>query len=79
MASMIESVAGATANAMANITNALSSASLNGTRDDIKEAAQTTASEGRRLYIGNLAYATTEDQLKESFVGYNVVSHICAP
>ena len=28
--------------------------------------------EGRRLYIGNLAYATTEGDLKEFFKGYLV-------
>lgn len=31
-----------------------------------------SASEGRRLYIGNLAYSTTEDELKEFFKGYKV-------
>jgi len=30
------------------------------------------AAEGRRLYIGNLAYATTEGELKEFFTGYSV-------
>ena len=30
------------------------------------------AAEGRRLYIGNLAYATTEEELKNFFTGYSV-------
>ena len=30
------------------------------------------AAEGRRLYIGNLAYATTEGELKSFFTGYSV-------
>jgi RNA recognition motif. (a.k.a. RRM, RBD, or RNP domain) len=36
------------------------------------DAVLASAAEGRRLYIGNLAYATTEDQLKEFFKGYLV-------
>lgn len=35
---------------------------------DIAHAA--SAAEGRRLYIGNLAYSTTEEQLKEFFQGF---------
>ena len=31
-----------------------------------------SAAEGRRLYIGNLAYATTEGELKEFFSTYDV-------
>ena len=31
-----------------------------------------SAAEGRRLYIGNLAYATTEAELKQFFSGYDV-------
>lgn len=36
------------------------------------EAVLASAAEGRRLYIGNLAYATTEGELKEFFKGYLV-------
>ena len=36
------------------------------------EAVIASAAEGRRLYIGNLAYATTEGDLKEFFTGYPV-------
>ncbi len=36
------------------------------------EAVIASAAEGRRLYIGNLAYATTEGDLKEFFTGYSV-------
>ncbi len=36
------------------------------------EAVIASAAEGRRLYIGNLAYATTEGDLKEFFNGYSV-------
>ncbi|CAG7920021.1 unnamed protein product [Penicillium olsonii] len=35
-------------------------------------AAAASADEGRRLYIGNLAYATTEEELKEFFKSYTI-------
>ncbi|KAJ5562782.1 Nucleotide-binding alpha-beta plait [Penicillium sp. DV-2018c] len=38
------------------------------------DAAAASADEGRRLYIGNLAYATTEDELKEFFKDYKIES-----
>ncbi|RVD84697.1 uncharacterized protein DFL_006426 [Arthrobotrys flagrans] len=37
-------------------------------------ASTVAAAEGRRLYIGNLAYTTTEDQLKDFFKGYSIES-----
>ncbi|KAL7270900.1 hypothetical protein RUND412_006380 [Rhizina undulata] len=40
--------------------------------DDAAHAA--SAAEGRRLYIGNLAYSTTEEQLKEFFEGFSIES-----
>ena len=42
---------------------------------EAKKAAESvlvSAAEGRRLYIGNLAYATTEQELKDFFQGYLV-------
>ncbi|KKK17185.1 RNP domain protein [Aspergillus rambellii] len=36
------------------------------------DAAAASADEGRRLYIGNLAYATTEGELKEFFTNYKM-------
>lgn len=36
------------------------------------EAVLASAAEGRRLYIGNLAYATTEGELKDFFKNYLV-------
>ncbi|KAJ5752101.1 hypothetical protein N7520_009018 [Penicillium odoratum] len=38
------------------------------------DAAVASADEGRRLYIGNLAYATTEDELKDFFKAYTIES-----
>jgi RNA recognition motif-containing protein len=54
-----------------DVTNALSNASLND-KAAANEAASASAAEGRRLYIGNLAYATTEGELKDFFKGYLV-------
>lgn len=34
--------------------------------------ASAAANEGRRLYIGNVAYATTTEELKEFFTGYSM-------
>lgn len=36
------------------------------------DAVLASAAEGRRLYIGNLAYATTEGELKEFFKDFQV-------
>ncbi|RKF75686.1 Single-stranded TG1-3 DNA-binding protein [Golovinomyces cichoracearum] len=44
------------------------------TKDPQKEAVIASAAEGRRLYIGNLAYATTEDELQDFFKGYKIES-----
>ncbi|KAF3916993.1 hypothetical protein ABW21_db0202304 [Orbilia brochopaga] len=52
------------------ITAGLASTSIK-TEDS---ASTLAATEGRRLYIGNLAYTTTEEQLKEFFKGYKIES-----
>ncbi|POS88284.1 hypothetical protein EPUL_000889 [Erysiphe pulchra] len=44
------------------------------TGDTNKEAVLASAAEGRRLYIGNLAYATTEGELQSFFKGYSIES-----
>jgi RNA recognition motif-containing protein len=41
------------------------------------EAVLASAAEGRRLYIGNLAYATTEGELKDFFKDYLVYVALC--
>lgn len=58
-----------------DVANTLSNMSMNQPTDDkgaANEAASASAAEGRRLYIGNLAYATTEGELKEFFKSYLV-------
>lgn len=69
--------------AVDNITDSMASAQINDsaaagnntaggehTNASQNEAVIASAAEGRRLYIGNLAYATTEGDLKEFFQGY---------
>ncbi|KAK9778345.1 putative RRM domain-containing protein [Seiridium cardinale] len=73
MASTVEKVADVASDAINDVTNALSNTSLTG-KDENKDAVHASAAEGRRLYIGNLAYATTEGELKEFFKGYLVES-----
>lgn len=58
--------------AVDNLADNLQNASVEDPAQAQQEAISASAAEGRRLYIGNLAYATTEDQLKEFFAGYDV-------
>ncbi|KAH7327985.1 hypothetical protein B0I35DRAFT_472746 [Stachybotrys elegans] len=59
-----------------DVANTLSNMTIKPADDKAaaNEAASASAAEGRRLYIGNLAYATTEGELKEFFKGYLVES-----
>lgn len=73
MSAVVEKVS----DAVNDVTNALSNASTSENKAESKPAANNdavlaSAAEGRRLYIGNLAYATTEGELKEFFKGYLV-------
>jgi len=74
MASTVEKITQVAEQAVNDVTNALSNTSLtdNNNKDENKDAVHASAAEGRRLYIGNLAYATTEGELKEFFKGYLV-------
>ncbi|KAI0875851.1 hypothetical protein GGS24DRAFT_453627 [Hypoxylon argillaceum] len=74
MASTVEKVTQVADQAVTDVTNALSNTSLTDNKDENKDAVHASAAEGRRLYIGNLAYATTEGELKEFFKGYLVES-----
>jgi len=60
--------------AVDNLAENLKSVSLEDTSAANNEAVLASAAEGRRLYIGNLAYATTEAELKQFFDGYDVES-----
>ena len=68
MSAAVEKVADAAAAAVNDVTNALANTSVS----DKNDAVLASAAEGRRLYIGNLAYATTEGELKDFFKGYLV-------
>ena len=78
MSAIVEKVAETASAAVNDVTNALANTSLTEKSADDKSAANdavlASAAEGRRLYIGNLAYATTEGELKEFFKGYLVES-----
>jgi RNA recognition motif-containing protein len=59
--------------AVNDVTAALSNTSIKATDDkSASDAVLASAAEGRRLYIGNLAYATTEGELKDFFKAYLV-------
>jgi RNA recognition motif-containing protein len=59
--------------AIDSLTNNMASVSLSQhSANGMADAAAASADEGRRLYIGNLAYATTEGELKEFFKGYSM-------
>ncbi|KAG5951356.1 hypothetical protein E4U53_003286 [Claviceps sorghi] len=62
--------------AVNDVANALSNTAISPADDKAaaNEAASVSAAEGRRLYIGNLAYATTEGELKDFFKSYLVES-----
>lgn len=72
MSAIVEKVTGA----IDDVTAALSKTTIQGDGATDKaaqnDAVLASAAEGRRLYIGNLAYATTEGELKTFFNGYLV-------
>ncbi|KAH0544592.1 hypothetical protein FGG08_001241 [Glutinoglossum americanum] len=71
-ASAVENVTASLANT--KISDPVTDATTSGDNKAANEAAAASATDGRRLYIGNLAYATTEGELKEFFKGYLVES-----
>ncbi|PFH55581.1 hypothetical protein XA68_17993 [Ophiocordyceps unilateralis] len=77
-ATNVEKASDATVNELAP---ALGNTSTNQPADDkaaANEAASASAAEGRRLYIGNLAYATTEEELRAFFKNY-LVENVSIP
>ncbi|KAL2260789.1 hypothetical protein VTK26DRAFT_5115 [Humicola hyalothermophila] len=78
MSTVVEKVADAATTAVNDVANTLANTSITGKAADDKSATNdavlASAAEGRRLYIGNLAYATTEGELKDFFKGYLVES-----
>jgi len=77
MSATVEKTADTT---VTDVTNTLANTTISEEPAEAKpattnhDAGHQSANEGRRLYIGNLAYATQEDQLKEFFNGYLVES-----
>jgi RNA recognition motif-containing protein len=75
MSTTVEKTADVAAAGVTDVTNALADTSISGKAADksaTNDAVLASAAEGRRLYIGNLAYATTEGELKDFFKGYLV-------
>jgi RNA recognition motif-containing protein len=76
MSTVVEKVTDAASAAVGDLTNTLANTSIagKGAEDNSanNDAVLASAAEGRRLYIGNLAYATTEGELKDFFKGYLV-------
>jgi RNA recognition motif-containing protein len=58
--------------AVDNLADNLASASIQDPSSTANDTVLASAAEGRRLYIGNLAYATTEGELKDFFSAYKV-------
>ncbi|KAF2180732.1 RNA-binding domain-containing protein [Zopfia rhizophila CBS 207.26] len=71
MSAPVESVTAQMANTTLNDTTENAGEKTNAAEN---EAVIASAAEGRRLYIGNLAYATTEGELKDFFKDYLVES-----
>lgn len=67
MSAPVEKTSDATVNDVTTLANTSKAAD-----DKTNDAVLASAAEGRRLYIGNLAYATTEGELKDFFKGYLV-------
>lgn len=73
MSSAVETVADQVASNTANeAPNGTAPAQDQQQQQQATDAAAASADEGRRLYIGNLAYATTEGELKEFFKNYKM-------
>lgn len=73
MSAIVEKVTDAVNDVTAALGNTAISAKDDTTAADKSahtEAVLASAAEGRRLYIGNLAYATTEGELQTFFKGY---------
>lgn len=75
MSTIVEKVSDAVNDVTAALSNTvLSDSKADKPTDNDKaahnEAVLASAAEGRRLYIGNLAYATTEGELQTFFKGY---------
>jgi hypothetical protein len=58
--------------AVDNLADNLANANIQDPSSTAQDTVLASAAEGRRLYIGNLAYATTEGELKEFFKDYKV-------
>ncbi|KAI5795880.1 hypothetical protein FPQ18DRAFT_256703 [Pyronema domesticum] len=75
--STVEKAQAAASATVEALTEAVKNTSIKTETKDTSEADAAhaaSAAEGRRLYIGNLAYSTTDEQLKEFFSGFSIES-----
>lgn len=71
MSAIVEKISDAVNDVTATLGNtSLSDKPADATKTAQNDAVLASAAEGRRLYIGNLAYATTEGELQTFFKGY---------
>ncbi|KAI5843403.1 hypothetical protein DFP73DRAFT_80782 [Morchella snyderi] len=63
-----------TPTAVENMTDALANTTISDDTSAADAAHAASAAEGRRLYIGNLSYATTDEELKAFFSGFDIES-----
>ncbi|KFY74530.1 hypothetical protein V499_05451 [Pseudogymnoascus sp. VKM F-103] len=74
MSAIAEKITDAVNDVTAKLGNATIATDADKTTAAHNDAVLASAAEGRRLYIGNLAYATTEQELTDFFKGYLVES-----
>lgn len=72
MSAIAEKITDAVNDVTANLGNTTITDADKSTSAAQNDAVLASAAEGRRLYIGNLAYATTEQELTDFFKGYLV-------
>ncbi|RPB09586.1 RNA-binding domain-containing protein [Morchella conica CCBAS932] len=60
--------------AVENMTDALANTTISDETSAADAAHAASAAEGRRLYIGNLSYATTDEELRAFFSGFEIES-----
>lgn len=75
MSAAVENAASTTKDAAQPTVETITEAVKNTSLDNKTSETDAAHAEGRRLYIGNLAYSTTDEKLKEFFKGYSM----CVP
>lgn len=72
MSAAVENVAATVKDAAQATVETITEAVKNTSLDNKTSETDAAHAEGRRLYIGNLAYSTTDEKLKEFFQGFSM-------